>query len=183
MIRSRTLVAPVVLLAVLLAPEIVLAAGQFKGRCEKVHDGDTISVMHDGHLEVVRLEGIDAPELDQECGVEAREHLSALILGRVVVVTVVGTNKYERTLGRVHRGRSDINLRLVRDGWAWHYLEYSHEKALADAEQEARRLQRGLWATPQALPPWEFRHNKHSPSPPLPPPEPIPATQPTQAHN
>ena len=48
MMRGRALVAPVVLLAVLLAPKIVLAAGQFKGRCLKVHDRDTISVMHDG---------------------------------------------------------------------------------------------------------------------------------------
>ena len=158
--------------------------GEFKGRCTKVIDGDTITVLHDGKPEAVRLEGIDAPEMDQEFGPMARGHLSALVLGRTVRVVATGTDKYQRTLARVRRGRTDINLRLVRSGYAWQYLEYSNEKALADAQADAKRHARGLWAQPGAVAPWEHRHAKR-PAPATPDsaqPTPTPETPAPPSH-
>jgi endonuclease YncB( thermonuclease family) len=54
----------------------------------------------------------------------------------------------------------DISLEMVKDGFAWHYKRYSKEAALADAEKEARKARRGLWADKDPVPPWEWRRER-----------------------
>jgi micrococcal nuclease len=46
----------------------------------------------------------------------------------------------------------------VKAGFAWHYKRYSSDPILAQAEIEARNAKAGLWADPQAIAPWDFRH-------------------------
>ena len=48
-----------------------------------VHDGDTLTL--DGATKI-RLDTIDAPELAQDYGQQAQEHLSNLVLGSTVTV-------------------------------------------------------------------------------------------------
>ena len=43
---------------------------------------------------------------------------------------------------------------------AWHYKEYSDDETLAELEDKARVSKLGLWAEPNALPPWEFRKGR-----------------------
>ena len=40
---------------------------------------------------------------------------------------------------------------------AWHYVKYSDDPKLADAELKDRTPKRGLWANPNAIPPWDWR--------------------------
>lgn len=49
---------------------------------------------------------------------------------------------------------------MVQSGAAWVYEHYNTDNALADLQQEARSQKRGLWADPNPVPPWEWRH-KH----------------------
>ena len=54
-------------------------------------------------------------------------------------------------------GRS-INLELVEAGLAWWYEKYAPDDTpLAEAEAKARAEKRGLWADPDAVPPWKWR--------------------------
>lgn len=50
-----------------------------------------------------------------------------------------------------------MGSRLVTDGLAWHYLRFSDDATLAEAETEARAARRGLWADKAPVPPWEWR--------------------------
>lgn len=51
-------------------------------------------------------------------------------------------------------------------GMAWHYKKYQGEQttddrvAYSDAELDARRDKRGLWADHDPVPPWEYRQAK-----------------------
>ena len=54
----------------------------------------------------------------------------------------------------------DIKLRMVRDGFAWHYVAYSKDAALADAQAEAKTAKRGLWIDAAPVAPWDFRKAK-----------------------
>jgi micrococcal nuclease len=67
-IKSITLL----LLAALL-PSICFA---FKGKVVGVSDGDTITVMHDGKGERIRIYGVDAPEKSQDFGNRAKKFTS-----------------------------------------------------------------------------------------------------------
>jgi endonuclease YncB( thermonuclease family) len=67
-------------------------------------------------------------------------------------------DRYGRIVGDVHLGDRNINLEMVRDGWAWWYRHYAPKsKALEQAEADARKEQRGLWHDKRPEPPWEYR--------------------------
>lgn len=146
---------------------------EFVGRVVGVADGDTITVLVDGHDSVkVRLAGIDAPEKAQPFGTVSKRHLSDRVFGRSVTVEWTKKDKYSRVIGRVLVDGKDVCLDQVRSGFAWHYKLYANEQAAghrtayAAAEEQARREKAGLWSQPNPVPPWEFRHPERS-TPPL----------------
>ena len=63
-------------------------------------------------------------------------------------------------MGRIYIGdqRLDVNLVLVAGGLAWHFKRYSDDDLLSDAEIDARRARRGLWADPNPTSPWDWRN-------------------------
>jgi endonuclease YncB( thermonuclease family) len=149
-----------VIVVCLFIPSVALAES-FSGKVVKVSDGDTISVMHRGSAQKVRLHGIDTPEKKQAFGNSAKKFTSDLVFGRVVTVQVVDIDRYGRIVGEVilPDGRS-LNRELVRVGLAWWYRKYSRDKSLGQLEEEARSARRGLWVDPSPIPPWEFREKE-----------------------
>jgi micrococcal nuclease len=131
----------------------------FDARTVAVHDGDTITVLRNGHEQVrIRLEGIDCPELHQDFGQRAKQFTSNLVFGRVVRVIPKDVDRYGRVVARVTVAARDVSLELLRGGMAWHFKRYNNEPALARLEEEARKARVGLWIQPNPLPPWEYRH-------------------------
>lgn len=136
--------------------------GSWTGKVVGIHDGDTISVMHDGKAVHVRLDGIDCPELGQAYGRQARERVSELAFGRMVTVRTPGADRFGRVLGQVFLpdGRN-LNRELVREGLAWWYRRYApRNTALADLEEQARERRLGLWQGEEPEPPWLFRKQR-----------------------
>jgi endonuclease YncB( thermonuclease family) len=129
----------------------------FRAKVVKIADGDTITVLLDKTQHKIRLEGIDAPEQGQAYGTKARQALGEKIAGQTVRVEWKKRDRYKRIIGRVYLGEQDISLEMVQEGMAWHFKRYSKEAALADAEREARKASRGLWADKNPVPPWEWR--------------------------
>jgi len=139
------------------------------GQVVGVADGDTITVLVDGHDSVkVRLAGIDAPEKAQPFGAVSKRHLSDRVFGRPVTVEWTKKDRYGRVIGRVLADGEDVCLDQVRSGLAWHYKHYASEQAAgqrtayAAAEEQARQEKAGLWSQPNPVPPWEFRHPERS---------------------
>ncbi len=135
-------------------------ADQFKAKVTDVTDGDTLTVkrVHGGGTVTIRLHGIDAPELKQKGGKEAAELLRAVVHGTAVTITSTDTDKYGRTVAWIRLGKRNVNILLVRSGWAWHYKKYApNNKALAAAENEAVKANRGLWRYKERIPPWLWR--------------------------
>ena len=65
----------------------------------EVIDGDTFYT--DSRLERIRIADYDAPELNQPDGDVAKTSLEALILGKQVVIEVVGTDVFRRSVANV----------------------------------------------------------------------------------
>ena len=129
------------------------------GRTVGVTDGDTITVLDANRTPIrVRLFGIDAPEKAQDFGQKAKQALSVLVFGREVRVEVTSTDRYGRSIGKVHAGTTYVNLAMVQAGFAWHYRQYApDDQDLLGAEVAARAAGKGLWAQPNPTPPWEWR--------------------------
>ena len=134
-------------------------AAEFKGQVVGILDGDTLEVLNGHHAERIRLSGIDCPEKGQAYGKRAKQAASALAFGKQVTLKTHGYDKYKRTLGDVILSDgTNVNHALVKDGWCWWYRKYAPgDRVLQRLEMEAREAQRGWWADPQPLPPWEWR--------------------------
>jgi endonuclease YncB( thermonuclease family) len=127
-------------------------------------DGDTLAI----GATKVRLQGIDAPEIDQvclnansarwTCGIDARDQLISHIAGRVISCVSSGSDVYLRTLGTCSLGGENLNEWMVQQGWALAYVQYS--SAYVRAEEVARTKQRGLWQG-AFIAPWDWRHRNN----------------------
>jgi len=130
-----------------------VSAERQSGIVSRVIDGDTIQVAGQS----VRLQGIDAPESDQHHGGTATAALKARALNRKVTLDIQGTDRYDRLIAVVYMDEQNLNRWLVQSGHAWEYDRYSKDPALGRLEAEARRADRGLWAKPDPMPPWQWR--------------------------
>jgi micrococcal nuclease len=128
-----------------------------------VKDGDTIVLLRNGEEVTVRLYGVDTPEKNQAYGQRAKQYTSDLVFGKNVRLLINNKDRYGRTVGTIilPDGRS-LNEELIRNGFAWHYKEYSKDQNLANAEVDARRYKRGLWQDPNPIAPWDFRKNQRT---------------------
>lgn len=138
-------------------------AEQIRGTVVSVTDGDTCSIaVENAKKETVkiRLYGIDAPELKQDYGLEAKSYLSSLILTKNVIAEIINVDRYGRKVCTILADNENVNLKMVKDGYAWHYLEYAkNNKELKNAEQLARLNKCGLWKSDNPIAPWNFRKN------------------------
>ena len=142
------------------------AAGQtLTGTVVVVHDGDTFTVQRGSSLYKVRLAEVDAPEMGQAFGPQARRFTEKAALGRRVRVDVVMIDRYDRRVGTViiEDGRV-LNEELVHAGLAWYYrVSPVRNPRLQRLEQGAFQNRLGLWVEKDPIPPWEFRRESNIP--------------------
>jgi endonuclease YncB( thermonuclease family) len=149
--RSRNLLFPIWSSFIL---GVVVSIGPGWAASATVKDGNTIQL---GEV-TYRLDGIDAPELDQtciddqadpwSCGVEAREQLTKLIGDRSVRCDDLGPDKTARKrhvgLCIVEGETTSLNQLLIRAGFALDFEPSAKGRFLAD-EADARDSRLGLW--------------------------------------
>jgi len=144
------------------------------GTVTKISDGDTIQLTTPEKTKIkVRLYGIDAPETPkinrrsgqvhqtgQPFGDESQKTLSKKIMGKKVKVDILDIDKYRRMVGMVWLNDRNINLEMVREGYAEAFIEYLKPPYRAEflkAEQEARAGGKNIWSLPEHERPTEYR--------------------------
>ncbi|HLG83724.1 MAG TPA: thermonuclease family protein [Bradyrhizobium sp.] len=154
--------------AIVLVLSLVALSGAVRAATAVVRDGDTIQL---GDV-TYRLDGADAPELDQvciddhadpfACGLDAREQLTKLIGGRTVHCDDLGPDKAFRSrhLGicRVDGDTESLNRQLVQKGLAVS-VEPAAKLHLKDDAAAAKAANLGLWKGCFAAP-QDFRTGK-----------------------
>lgn len=129
-----------------------------EGTVTRVVDGDSLWLAREAGAPVeVRLHGIDAPEICQAGGREAKAALEEAARGRRVAVQVRGRDEHGRTLGVVQADGIELNRWLVAEGHAWSSRLRSDPGPYVREERMARSLRRGLHGQPGAVEPREFR--------------------------
>lgn len=129
----------------------------------KVFDGDTLEV---GPL-VIRLHAINAPELSQDCdrpddgtwpcGKRAAERLIDLLAADDLSCEGLDRDRYSRVIARCIAGGQDVGARLVEEGLAWAFVEYSGDYITAEAA--ARTAGQGIWQAPTQTA-WDYRADR-----------------------
>ena len=121
-----------------------------------IYDGDTVRA---NTGELIRLLGVDAPEMNWEEGEpdfyawEAFEYTKEILLGQLVYLEYdeVKEDKYGRTLAYLFLADgSFFNEKLLEEGYARLLLippNLKYSDKLKEAEAEARNAGRGIWST------------------------------------
>ncbi len=135
------------LLAFILVPFVTHAS---QAASVRVADGDTIELGG----QRIRLQGIDAPELHQECrdaagrnwacGRRAQSELRKLIGNDAVQCEQRTKDRFGRSVAVCRAGGRDLGEAMVRAGFAFAYPDWA--SPYGRAETDARSRKAGLWA-------------------------------------
>ena len=149
------------LIALSLMLSLAVGAKDLTGRVVRVADGDTLTVLDASNTQhKIRLNKIDAPEKGQAFGNASKKHLSSMVFGKDVSVEWQKKDRYGRILGEVYVGTTNVNLQMVKDGYAWHYKFYDKTPSYAEAETQAREKRLGLWVDSNPVEPYQFRKTR-----------------------
>jgi endonuclease YncB( thermonuclease family) len=135
----------------------------YKCRC---FDGDTLRVTGNNFIGIVRIWGIDAPEIGQRWFENSRKTLELITSNIQLTIIPVTWDRYNRLVAKIlGHAFSDVGLRMIESGNAWH--ENLHAPTAIDyhhAHVSARENKLGLWSEPSPhIPPWQFRRRPHKP--------------------
>ena len=143
------------------------AGAELTGRVRSVPDSDVIELQTDDKKTFrVRLNGIDAPELEQSFGTKSMEHLTGIVDQKTVRVVTHGEDRTGQIIGDVYfksdnSADSDdvhLNADMVANGFAWHFVRVAPDnKTLAESEKQARDKKAGLWSDADPVAPWDWR--------------------------
>lgn len=136
------------------------------GKVVDVVDGDTVKIQNSqGQILSVRLAGIDAPEKGQKYGVESKQTLSQMVIGKHVNCISSKKDRYGRLIAKLFVNGNDVNISMIQRCAAWHYKDYQNEQSAADrgaysaAESSSRNARCGLWAG-NPIKPSDFRRRR-----------------------
>jgi endonuclease YncB( thermonuclease family) len=141
------------------------SAASLIGKVTEVHEGDLVTIMSLNKPVRIKLMGVDAPDADQPHFETARQHLSDLAYGKMVLVEYSGLVQSRYILGKMFVDQQDIGAQMIRDGVAWYDASGAtrltqQEREMYEAiEKLARGEHRGLWQDPSPTSPWAFREN------------------------
>ena len=126
----------------------------------KVIDGDTLHI----NEHKIRLEGIDAPEIKQQCkkdylkvssiigftlrknyscGITSKKKLEEKIKNLKIKCISLSKDKYKRYLATCYKNKINLNKWMVRNGYAVAYKRYS--KQYLNDEKYAKENELGIW--------------------------------------
>ena len=133
------------------------------GTLKRVVDGDTVYLNTGSDNSIkVRLAFIDAPELNQPFGNDAKAFLKK-IEGQRVTIDVKSKDRYGRHIAILFHRNADINMVMIENGYAWVYTKYLKYASIPVrnkyiyAESLAKENELGLWQTKDYVAPWEWR--------------------------
>lgn len=143
---------------------LAAATRSVDGVVTRVGDGDSLWLAPAGGgapLEV-RLQDIDAPEICQPWGTEARDALQEKVANKTLRAEVSGLDSHGRTLATLYLDEVNLNQWLVKEGHAWSN-RYRHDRGRYVAEERmAKALGRGFHGVGNAVMPRDFRRD-HGP--------------------
>ena len=130
---------------------------------KRVEDGDTVLAEVKEQVVMVRLIGIDSPELagkhiskTQPYAQDAKNFLKKLIEKKWVKMEGAEHDKHGRLLVTLYLGSEDVNLKMVSVGLAEVYPGFSRAEYL-EAQNNARTHRLNLWQSPGRTSPINWR--------------------------
>lgn len=118
-------------------------------------DGDTFVARERDKIYIVKLSGVEAPELEQPYGQEARDRLTSRIGGQRVMVAAEGADGREISARVGMPDGTDLAEKMLSEGVVWALSSAPDRWQLLQARARAEKI--GLWRAADPEPPWAYR--------------------------
>ncbi|XP_024388801.1 uncharacterized 38.1 kDa protein [Physcomitrium patens] len=107
----------------------------------------------------IRLKGVDAPELGQPFGDEAKQILAEIVQDCKLSIQVYYKDIYDREVGDAYVCDTGIFVQeeLLKKGAAHHHRVFDCRPNFAKWEAAARAARVGLWAAAHIETPWDYK--------------------------
>lgn len=113
-------------------------------RAMRVIDGDTFETEE---RQLIRLTGIDAPELENCNGKEAKEALGKLVLDKNLYVKVIYRDSNMRLISHVYNDKGLVSEQMIRLGMAYNSGNAINDPTLGKASDFARTEKLGIYSS------------------------------------
>ncbi|MDH4317725.1 MAG: thermonuclease family protein [Desulfobulbaceae bacterium] len=127
--------------------------------------GDTFKArMKQGEIEI-SLYGIEVPEPTQNLGKETAQALKETLLGEKVILRELDFTELNKARAVVMLDGLNINLELVKLGYAWVYSKTCRQDFCDEwilNQRQARKNKEGLWKEPNPISPWNWRKKQEN---------------------
>jgi len=161
---------PILLVVLFVAVLVSLAvksygAERVQATVTEISDGDTFVVRADRmSILNVRLYGIDAPELSQPHGLEAKAFLSKLVESKTISLEILDVNRYGQSVALAYlENERSLQEQLIEAGFAWVYPKYCMIplcRYWKKVELEAHDSREGIWQANSPVQPWQWRESQ-----------------------
>ena len=122
--QTHRIITGLVLALVAACPSLSWA--DFVARVITVHEGDRLTIRHDGRSQTIYLKDIDCPDPKQPYGKQAKHATAAYVGNREVVVRALTRDKQGRISAEVHLPNGpNVGRELVKEGLALSLIHIS----------------------------------------------------------
>lgn len=113
-------------------------------RAMRVIDGDTFETEE---RQLIRLTGIDAPELSNCDGKEAKEALEKLVMNKNLYIKVIYRDSNMRLISHVYNIKGSVSEQMLKSGMAYNSGNGVSDPALGKAADKARGEKLGIYGS------------------------------------
>lgn len=112
-------------------------------RAMRVIDGDTFETEE---RQLIRLTGIDAPEMENCNGPESKQALAKLVLNQNLYVKVIYRDRGNRLISHVYNDDGLVSQQMIKTGMAYNTGTAIKDPALGQAAAAAREGKLGIYS-------------------------------------
>jgi micrococcal nuclease len=128
----------------------------YTGKIVRVIDGDELNFQTDDSTFTVHLYGVVAPKKGQYFYTQAINHLEKYLWNDAGIQIKKNIN-VNGTSAILFINGNNINIDMVKNGYAFYDRPRSIDPELARAEEHASKKKLGLWRIRSIVTPWEFK--------------------------
>ena len=149
-------------LVLLLSRNSSAAPKTMSGKVVSVINGSTLEILtSENEILLIKLKSVEAPEIDQEFGMEAKKYAIKFCLKKKVEVEIVGKDRKGNRLAivKLQNGKM-LNEHLVKMGLGWINSSGEQQQALVEKLEIAKATNTGLWQSDEPVAPWIYRRTQ-----------------------
>ncbi len=110
----------------------------------EIVDGDTFKT---SEKQIIRIDGIDAPEIDRCGGPEAKQYLTDLISNKPLYLKIIFRDPYQRLVSEIYNPNGSVSELMLSSGNAMYSSKQGTNDKLKKLSNQAKENKLGIYSS------------------------------------